>query len=107
MVNLSGKIKADTVVSGSCNAVNALTAAMRYKNISGVLKPMKNGSEPLEPETFRTDGINTILMRYGKGAISKIPNEINGVSITKIGATAFNYSGVTNVVISEGIEVIE
>lgn len=107
MVNLFGKIKADTTVRGSCKVVNAMTAAMRYKNISGTLKPMKAGSEPLEPETFRTDGVNTILMRYGKGSISKVPNEINGVSITTIGATAFNYSDVTNVVISEGIEVIE
>lgn len=58
-------------------------------------------------ENFRTDGVNTILMRYGQGGISKIPTEVDGVQITTIGSTAYNYSDVTEAIIPEGIIVIE
>ena len=58
-------------------------------------------------EAFLTDAIDTIIMRIGKNKTSTVPIKVDDVSITKIGNTAYNYSNVTDVVISEGIEVIE
>lgn len=62
-------------------------------------------NKPLE--TFRTDGVNTILMRYGQDDRSIVPLEVDGVKITKIGSSAYNYSDVTEVIIPEGIVEIE
>lgn len=62
---------------------------------------------PNENESFRTDGVNTILMRYGQGGTSKVPTEVDGIKITTIGSTAYNYSDVTEAIIPEGIIVIE
>lgn len=57
-------------------------------------------------EDFRIDGTK-ILMRYSGSKNSTVPNEYDGQSIDTIGSSAYCYSNVKNVVIEEGIEVIE
>lgn len=58
-------------------------------------------------EEFIINGVDTILMRRGQGGTSYVPLEVDGVKITTIGSTAYNYSNIEKVIIPEGIEVIE
>lgn len=57
-------------------------------------------------EEFKVIG-DRVVMRYGDSQISTVPAEYGGITIKSVGSTAYNYSDVSSVTISEGIEAIE
>ena len=56
---------------------------------------------------FKIDNDKCSIIYYtGKSSCPKIPTEIQGVPVTKLYETAFNYSNITNVYIPDGVKEI-
>lgn len=54
-----------------------------------------------------SDGKTKIIYYVGNSTVPEIPANLGEAPVTKIGVTAFSYSGVTNVYIPEGVTEIE
>ena len=68
-------------------------------NIEGVV--------PSEESDFIFDGINKIIGYKGTDTEIVIPNEIDGLSVTKISGDAFNNKGLTKIIMPNSLTTIE